>query len=149
MAGDHHRDMLAPINNLPLPPSSSPSRPPFFPSAIRSCSSRPIQPRRCLASTPTPSDHTTHNPALCHSSAGLAFGTAKLYFPTIRSPAFTLPHTTMDDISFDTTWCPVCSRQILPKRYYVPIQPQPQAPAVPPSSPTTGGLQPPMFSVPR
>ncbi|KZT11936.1 uncharacterized protein LAESUDRAFT_641577 [Laetiporus sulphureus 93-53] len=41
------------------------------------------------------------------------------------------------DIAFDTTWCPVCSRQILPKRYYVPIQPQPQAPVVPPSSPTS------------
>ncbi|KZT73891.1 hypothetical protein DAEQUDRAFT_761842 [Daedalea quercina L-15889] len=38
------------------------------------------------------------------------------------------------DIAFDTTWCPVCSRQILPKRYYVPINP---APAVPPSSPTS------------
>ncbi|KAH9841460.1 uncharacterized protein C8Q71DRAFT_330608 [Rhodofomes roseus] len=40
------------------------------------------------------------------------------------------------DIAFDTTWCPVCSRQILPKRYYVPINPPQQAPAVPPSSPT-------------
>ncbi|KAI0927024.1 hypothetical protein AcV5_007669 [Taiwanofungus camphoratus] len=41
------------------------------------------------------------------------------------------------DIAFDSTWCPVCSRQILPKRYYVPINPQPQAPAPPPSSPTS------------
>ncbi|CCM06495.1 uncharacterized protein FIBRA_08765 [Fibroporia radiculosa] len=41
------------------------------------------------------------------------------------------------DIAFDTTWCPVCSRQILPKRYYVPIVPPSQAPAVPPSSPTS------------
>ncbi|KAH9936196.1 uncharacterized protein B0H18DRAFT_867917, partial [Fomitopsis serialis] len=40
------------------------------------------------------------------------------------------------DIAFDTTWCPVCSRQILPKRYYVPINPPQQAPAAPPSSPT-------------
>ncbi|KAI0344390.1 hypothetical protein BDW22DRAFT_1406132 [Trametopsis cervina] len=43
------------------------------------------------------------------------------------------------DIAFDTTWCPTCSRQILPKRIQVPITPQPPAaaPAPPPSSPTT------------
>ncbi|KAH9949843.1 hypothetical protein B0H21DRAFT_70272 [Amylocystis lapponica] len=44
------------------------------------------------------------------------------------------------DIAFDTTWCPVCNRQILPKRTYVPIVPQPApvaAPAPPPSSPSS------------
>ncbi|KAI0731931.1 hypothetical protein C8Q72DRAFT_775253 [Fomitopsis betulina] len=41
------------------------------------------------------------------------------------------------DIAFDTTWCPVCSRQILPKRYYVPINATHSAPVVPPSSPTS------------
>ncbi|TFY67259.1 hypothetical protein EVG20_g4010 [Dentipellis fragilis] len=44
----------------------------------------------------------------------------------------------MDHI--DTSWCPVCSRHILPKRYLVPV-PTPTAPApaptVPPSSPST------------
>ncbi|KAI0087022.1 hypothetical protein BDY19DRAFT_986340 [Irpex rosettiformis] len=41
------------------------------------------------------------------------------------------------DIAFDTTWCPTCSRQILPKRIQVPVTPQPPAaaPAPPPSSP--------------
>ncbi|TBU29965.1 hypothetical protein BD311DRAFT_660132 [Dichomitus squalens] len=38
------------------------------------------------------------------------------------------------DIPFDSIWCPVCSRQIVPKRISVPIQPQP-TPA-PPASPT-------------
>ncbi|KIP08597.1 hypothetical protein PHLGIDRAFT_117103 [Phlebiopsis gigantea 11061_1 CR5-6] len=41
------------------------------------------------------------------------------------------------DIAFDTTWCPVCSRQILPKRIQVPIQPpseQPQPPQQPPAT---------------
>ncbi|KAF7800069.1 hypothetical protein EIP86_011312 [Pleurotus ostreatoroseus] len=39
------------------------------------------------------------------------------------------------DISFDTTWCPVCSRQILPKRIQVPVAPvnAPLTPAPPPS----------------
>ncbi|GBE84837.1 hypothetical protein SCP_0700170 [Sparassis crispa] len=39
------------------------------------------------------------------------------------------------DLDFDTTWCPVCSRQIVPKRIHVPIQP-PQPPPLP-SSPTS------------
>ncbi|TCD62878.1 hypothetical protein EIP91_006261 [Steccherinum ochraceum] len=48
----------------------------------------------------------------------------------------------MMDIAFDSSWCPVCSRQILPKRIQVPITPPaPQAPApapaVPPSSPVS------------
>ncbi|THH14136.1 hypothetical protein EW146_g6155 [Bondarzewia mesenterica] len=41
----------------------------------------------------------------------------------------------------DTSWCPVCGRHILPKRYTVPVQPskppQPTIPAPPPSSPTS------------
>ncbi|KIJ64634.1 hypothetical protein HYDPIDRAFT_175559 [Hydnomerulius pinastri MD-312] len=45
------------------------------------------------------------------------------------------------DINYDESWCPVCDRQIMPKRYTVPIaQPQPQpsaAPQVPPTSPST------------
>ncbi|OCH87942.1 hypothetical protein OBBRIDRAFT_117504 [Obba rivulosa] len=43
------------------------------------------------------------------------------------------------DISFDSTWCPVCSRQIVPKRTLVPVPPpQPAAtPAPPPSSPSS------------
>ncbi|KAI0744381.1 hypothetical protein BC629DRAFT_1599570 [Irpex lacteus] len=43
------------------------------------------------------------------------------------------------DIAFDTTWCPTCSRQILPKRIQVPVTHQPlaAAPAPPPSSPTS------------
>ncbi|KAI0079528.1 hypothetical protein K474DRAFT_626252 [Panus rudis PR-1116 ss-1] len=42
----------------------------------------------------------------------------------------------MTDIAFDTTWCPVCSRQILPKRITVPATqpvPPPTTPAPPPS----------------
>lgn len=39
----------------------------------------------------------------------------------------------------DTSWCPVCSRHILPKRYLVPVAPQPSDPSPipgpPPSSP--------------
>lgn len=46
------------------------------------------------------------------------------------------------DIAFDTIWCPVCSRQILPKRLYIPINPpSPQLqntnPLAPPPSPTS------------
>ncbi|THH30540.1 hypothetical protein EUX98_g3654 [Antrodiella citrinella] len=42
------------------------------------------------------------------------------------------------DIAFDFSWCPVCSRQILPKRYQVPIPQHPtSAPAPPPSSPVS------------
>ncbi len=37
------------------------------------------------------------------------------------------------DIPFDSIWCPVCSRQIVPKRIHVPVQPHP-TPA-PPASP--------------
>ncbi|KAF8501042.1 hypothetical protein F5888DRAFT_1801566 [Russula emetica] len=43
----------------------------------------------------------------------------------------------------DTSWCPVCSRHILPKRYLVPLAQQPsipsQIPAPPPSSPNATG----------
>ncbi|KAI0036531.1 hypothetical protein K488DRAFT_40846 [Vararia minispora EC-137] len=43
--------------------------------------------------------------------------------------------------SLDTSWCPVCGRHILPKRYLVPVcatNPEPQpAPAPPPSSPSS------------
>ncbi|KAI0304468.1 hypothetical protein B0F90DRAFT_1809285 [Multifurca ochricompacta] len=43
----------------------------------------------------------------------------------------------------DTSWCPVCSRQILPKRYLVPVSQQPSIPAPipapPPSSPIASG----------
>ncbi|KAI0754848.1 hypothetical protein C8Q80DRAFT_1093306 [Daedaleopsis nitida] len=38
------------------------------------------------------------------------------------------------DIPFDSIWCPVCSRQIVPKRLHVPVDPQP-TPA-PPTAPT-------------
>ena len=43
------------------------------------------------------------------------------------------------DIAFDATWCPTCSRQILPKRIQVPAIPQPPAaaPATPLSLPTS------------
>ncbi|KAJ8469059.1 hypothetical protein ONZ51_g9243 [Trametes cubensis] len=37
------------------------------------------------------------------------------------------------DIPFDSIWCPVCSRQIVPKRIHLPIPP-PSSPA-PPSVP--------------
>ncbi|KAI0322000.1 hypothetical protein OF83DRAFT_1050165 [Amylostereum chailletii] len=40
----------------------------------------------------------------------------------------------------DTSWCPVCSRQILPKRFLVPVYPsatQPQQAPAPPPSPTS------------
>jgi hypothetical protein len=43
----------------------------------------------------------------------------------------------------DTSWCPVCSRQILPKLYLVPVTQQPSnpssVPAPPPSSPNASG----------
>jgi hypothetical protein len=43
----------------------------------------------------------------------------------------------------DTSWCPVCSRHILPKRYLVPVAPQlsdpTPIPAPPPSSPNASG----------
>ncbi|EDR13693.1 uncharacterized protein LACBIDRAFT_292504 [Laccaria bicolor S238N-H82] len=39
-------------------------------------------------------------------------------------------------MDFDSSWCPVCDRQILPKRYQVPVAPpQPSTPVPPPSSP--------------
>ncbi|KAF8895375.1 hypothetical protein BD779DRAFT_1608967 [Infundibulicybe gibba] len=39
-------------------------------------------------------------------------------------------------MDFDTSWCPVCDRQIIPKRFQVPVPPPPPpAPAPPPSSP--------------
>ncbi|KDQ62510.1 hypothetical protein JAAARDRAFT_44845 [Jaapia argillacea MUCL 33604] len=40
------------------------------------------------------------------------------------------------DPSLDTSWCPVCDRQIIPKRFSVPVHPQP-SPAPPPSSPSS------------
>lgn len=44
------------------------------------------------------------------------------------------------DIPFDSIWCPVCSRQIVPKRIHVPVQPHP-TPA-PPTSPNAPREQP-------
>ncbi|KAH7885293.1 hypothetical protein F5I97DRAFT_1368381 [Phlebopus sp. FC_14] len=43
------------------------------------------------------------------------------------------------DYHYEESWCPVCDRQIMPKRFTVPIQPpqQPAAPIVPPSSPSS------------
>ncbi|KAF9221647.1 hypothetical protein BS17DRAFT_710807 [Gyrodon lividus] len=45
------------------------------------------------------------------------------------------------DMNFEESWCPVCDRQIMPKRFTVPIsQPQPEhpaAPQVPPASPSS------------
>ncbi|KAG2037835.1 hypothetical protein BDR03DRAFT_1091640 [Suillus americanus] len=42
------------------------------------------------------------------------------------------------DIHFDEAWCPVCDRQIMPKRYTVPVLPQPQEPTpVPTPSPAS------------
>ncbi|KAI1786261.1 hypothetical protein LXA43DRAFT_1111219 [Ganoderma leucocontextum] len=32
------------------------------------------------------------------------------------------------DIPFDTIWCPICARQIVPKRIQVPVQPRPTPP---------------------
>ncbi|KAJ3489985.1 hypothetical protein NLI96_g1741 [Meripilus lineatus] len=41
------------------------------------------------------------------------------------------------DIAFDACYCPVCTREILPKRIQVPVAPPtPPSPAPPPSSPT-------------
>lgn len=59
--------------------------------------------------------------------------------PPINSPLLSYP--AMNHL--DTSWCPVCSRQILPKRYLVPVTQQPSIPspipAPPPSSPTASG----------
>ncbi|KAG1885062.1 hypothetical protein F4604DRAFT_149514 [Suillus subluteus] len=42
------------------------------------------------------------------------------------------------DIHFDEAWCPVCDRQIMPKRFTVPVIPQPQEPTpVPTPSPAS------------
>lgn len=42
----------------------------------------------------------------------------------------------------DTSWCPVCDRQIQPKRFLVPVAPPPiPAPAPPPSSPHSPALR--------
>ncbi|KAG1745938.1 uncharacterized protein EDB91DRAFT_1080180 [Suillus paluster] len=43
------------------------------------------------------------------------------------------------DMHFDESWCPVCDRQIMPKRYTVPVLPQPQETTTPAptSSPTS------------
>ncbi|KAG0701394.1 hypothetical protein DFH29DRAFT_1000250 [Suillus ampliporus] len=42
------------------------------------------------------------------------------------------------DMHFDEAWCPVCDRQIMPKRYTVPVLPQPQETTpVPTPSPTS------------
>jgi hypothetical protein len=45
--------------------------------------------------------------------------------------------TCLPNMDPDTSWCPVCDRQILPKRFLVPVAPPPPPPpAPPPSSPT-------------
>lgn len=52
---------------------------------------------------------------------------------------------TLTDLPFDSSWCPVCSRQILPKRITVPVgapattqqQQLPPTTPAPPPSPTT------------
>ncbi|KAH7912556.1 hypothetical protein BJ138DRAFT_1004241 [Hygrophoropsis aurantiaca] len=47
------------------------------------------------------------------------------------------------DMQFDESWCPACDRQIMPKRFLVPVAPPPPppqqqlSPAAPPSSPST------------
>ncbi|KIK95158.1 hypothetical protein PAXRUDRAFT_827273 [Paxillus rubicundulus Ve08.2h10] len=43
------------------------------------------------------------------------------------------------DMNYDESWCPVCDRQIMPKRFTVPVsQPeQPATPQVPPTSPSS------------
>ncbi|KAI0720616.1 hypothetical protein C8T65DRAFT_567580 [Cerioporus squamosus] len=38
------------------------------------------------------------------------------------------------DISFDAVWCPVCSRQIVPKRLSVPVHPHPTPAPAPPTT---------------
>ncbi|KII90559.1 hypothetical protein PLICRDRAFT_173956 [Plicaturopsis crispa FD-325 SS-3] len=45
----------------------------------------------------------------------------------------------MSNLDFDSSWCPVCDRQILPKRYLVDIPPAAPAaaPVQPPSSPSS------------
>ena len=66
--------------------------------------------------------------------------------PHLIPPNIHLPHIFTSpadmDMNFDEAWCPVCDRQILPKRYQVPVPPpqseQPAAaPIVPPSSPSS------------
>lgn len=46
------------------------------------------------------------------------------------------------DMHLDTSWCPACAREIMPKRYMVPVAPPPPAPAAPPSSPSSRELPP-------
>ncbi|EGN98340.1 hypothetical protein SERLA73DRAFT_161157 [Serpula lacrymans var. lacrymans S7.3] len=44
------------------------------------------------------------------------------------------------DLQFDESWCPVCDRQIMPKRFLVPVpppQPPSSGPSAPPSSPSS------------
>lgn len=42
------------------------------------------------------------------------------------------------DSHLDTSWCPACAREIVPKRFMVPVAPPPPpAPAPPPSSPSS------------
>ncbi|KAH9851788.1 hypothetical protein C2E23DRAFT_869184 [Lenzites betulinus] len=41
------------------------------------------------------------------------------------------------DIPFDSVWCPVCSRQIVPKRISLPVPQPAPAPAAPASSPSS------------
>ncbi|KAI9058516.1 hypothetical protein FKP32DRAFT_1614925 [Trametes sanguinea] len=43
----------------------------------------------------------------------------------------------MDDIPFDSIWCPVCSRQIVPKRIHVPVLTQPSPAPAPATQPKT------------
>ncbi|KIJ17772.1 hypothetical protein PAXINDRAFT_9714 [Paxillus involutus ATCC 200175] len=42
------------------------------------------------------------------------------------------------DMNYEESWCPVCDRQIMPKRFTVPVsQPQPEQPAAPQAPPTS------------
>lgn len=68
-------------------------------------------------------------------SAGLSFK-----YPALKSsPSSSAHFNIMDHI--DTSWCPVCAREIMPKRFLVPVAPplppSPAAPAPPPSSPSS------------
>ncbi|KAI0632248.1 hypothetical protein C8Q77DRAFT_1074280 [Trametes polyzona] len=45
------------------------------------------------------------------------------------------------DIPFDSVWCPVCSRQIVPKRISLPVPAQPTPAPAPPAAPATHSKQ--------
>jgi len=63
--------------------------------------------------------------------------------------------TALTHLPFDSSWCPVCSRQILPKRIQIPVgaaalqqmqqQPLPPTTPAPPPSPTTSSEYPDSF----